>query len=214
MCTQRRLTGAPLQSQILWSGKYCLLPRCDTEDTLRPTDNITSARLLSSKTRAALFSSLFRCKGDVKHLFAIRATCTFGFQMALVIRLALIVNWKPEINLMYAAFFKFLSSLTMCLYAVAVFFCSARIHTRRKDDEICKSQAAFGASTFLIQQCNILTLRKILISVICWTARSYPVPGSTFYPVIWYACIWTSCLWLWIIKGKQHGINWTHELNQ
>lgn len=115
---------------------------------------------------------------------------------------------------MYAGFFKFLFSLTVCLYAVTIFFCSARIHTRRKDDEICKSQAAFGASRFLIQQCNILTLRKTLICVICWTARSYPVPGSTFYPAIWCARVWTSCLWLWIIKGKQHGINWTPELNQ
>lgn len=215
MCAQRRLAGARLWSQMLWSGKYCLPPRCDTPQTLRPTDNIASARLLSSNTRAALFSSLFTCKEDVKHSFAIWPACTFGFQMAFVIRRALIVYWKTvKLIRCTPGFFKFLSSLTVCLYAVAIFFCSARIRTRRKDDEIFKSRAAFGASRFLIQQGNILTLCKTLICVICWTARSYPVPGSTFYPVIWCARVWTSCLWLWITKGKQHGINWTPELNQ
>lgn len=210
----------------VWQAQSCEVKCCEVENIVyrrgatrrrrfRPTGNITSARLLSSKTRASLFSSLFTCKEDVKHSFAIWAACTFGFHMAAVIKACFNRELENcEINPVYVGFLKFLSSLTVCLYAVAVFFCSARIHTRRKDDEICKSRAAFGASRFSIQQCNILTLRKTLIRVICWTARSYPVPGSTFYPVIWCARVWTSCLWLWIIKGKQHGSNWTPELNQ
>lgn len=55
---------------------------------------IASARLLSSKTRAAFFSSLFGCKEDVKHSFALWAACTFGFQMAGVISRALIASAK------------------------------------------------------------------------------------------------------------------------